>query len=159
MDRGEAFGIDGAGIGFERDLEIAGRTPRFARAAAMIAAVVSGSISDGVPPPKKMLVRMRSGVRAAKCASSASNAWRQALLVDALDDMAVEIAIGTLRQTERPVHIQAETFVALVPCQVMRNTRPPTAGKPSARWLMACLAGGSISAKVISKPSAMKIGS
>jgi hypothetical protein len=38
------------------------------------APTVAGCISDGVPPPKKMLVTVRCGTRAAVAAISAANA-------------------------------------------------------------------------------------
>ena len=40
------------------------------------AATVAGGISEGVPPPKKMLARRRPGSCAASCARSASRASR-----------------------------------------------------------------------------------
>ena len=45
-------------------------------AASMIAATVSGGISDGVPPPKKIDPSRRPGSKAASCARSQSSAAR-----------------------------------------------------------------------------------
>ena len=62
---GEARGLDRAGIGFQRDLDV--RRPTVQRSAirSITAAAVAGSISDGVPPPKKIEVTVRPGVRSA----------------------------------------------------------------------------------------------
>ncbi len=68
---GEVLGLDAGGIGFERDLGIARRARQWPAMASRIAATVAGCISDGVPPPKKMLVTLRPGASEAKCASSA----------------------------------------------------------------------------------------
>jgi hypothetical protein len=58
----EAGGFDAGRIGFEADLDV-GRD-----------ATVAGCISDGVPPPKKIVETVRSGTRAAVAAISAVNA-------------------------------------------------------------------------------------
>jgi hypothetical protein len=47
-------------------------------AASITASTVAGSISDGVPPPKKMEVSVRPGSSRASCARSASKASRHA---------------------------------------------------------------------------------
>ena len=73
---GEAGGLDRIGIGFERDLDVARRAPNGAIAASITASTVAGSISDGVPPPKKIEVSFRPGSSRASCARSASSASR-----------------------------------------------------------------------------------
>jgi hypothetical protein len=50
---GEARGFDGGGVGLERDLD-AGREAPVALGRSISAATVSGGISEGVPPPKKI---------------------------------------------------------------------------------------------------------
>ena len=74
---GEARRLDRIGVGFERDLDVLGRRP-MPRAASIRAATVAGSISDGVPPPKKIEVRVRPGSSRASWARSASSASRHA---------------------------------------------------------------------------------
>ena len=77
------------------------------RAASISAATVAGSISDGVPPPKKIevsrgrqqprLMREVGEQRVAPC-----------VLVDARADMAVEVAIGAFGDAERPVDVERQ---------------------------------------------------
>ena len=74
-----------------------------------IAPTVSGAISDGVPPPKKMLVTMRPGASDAKCASSDEIGGDEVALVDAaVAHMGVEVAIRAFGEAERPMHIDPE---------------------------------------------------
>ena len=75
---GEARRLDRVGIGLERDLDVVGAAPNGAAAASITAATVAGSISDGVPPPKKIEVSRRPGSSRASCARSASSASRHA---------------------------------------------------------------------------------
>ena len=74
----------------------------------MIAAAVAGSISEGVPPPKKIEVSVRPGSSRASCARSASKASRHASWSIADADMAVEVAIGAFADAERPVDVERE---------------------------------------------------
>ena len=67
------------------------------------------------------------------------------------DGVTVEVAIGAFRQAERPVNVNAEGFY---PKHAATSLR-----KASARWLMACLASGSISPKVRVPPAGRKMGS
>ena len=71
--------------------------------------MVAGCISDGVPPPKKIVETVRPGTRAAVAAISAAKARaKRASSMRLAPDMAVEVAIGTFRQAERPVDVDAE---------------------------------------------------
>ena len=56
------------------DTSASGATVQCRAMASRIAPTVAGCISDGVPPPKKMLETVRPGARAAVAAISASNA-------------------------------------------------------------------------------------
>ena len=91
------------------------------------------------------------------------------LLVHAFADMAVEIAIRALRYAEGPVHIKRKRRRGSV-CRrrryrmvkvqgVSQNTAATSCANASARWLIACLASGSISPKVMSWPSGWNIAS
>ena len=107
-----------------------------------------------------------------------------AVLVDAFADVAVEIAVGALRSAERPVDVDGQS-ASLTP-SLSRRASPGegeargapvkerqlqpdrqsslkhaaiSLRKASARWLIRCFSSGSISPKVISRPSAMKMGS
>ena len=64
----EALGIDRVGVGFEGDFKIGRDRPNVARRP-ISAAAVSGSIRDGVPPPKKIVASTWSGARRAKRSS------------------------------------------------------------------------------------------
>ena len=68
-----------------------------------------GCISDGVPPPKKMLDTVRSG-HASRCRRNLGLIGTQEprFIDAAMTDMAVEVAIGALRQAERPVDVDGE---------------------------------------------------
>ncbi len=59
-------------------ISMPGAKPQCASAASITAATVSGGISEGVPPPKKIEPSRRPGNAAASCARSASMAARQA---------------------------------------------------------------------------------
>ena len=75
-------------------------------------ATVSGFMSEGVPPPKKMLVTVAAGMRAAQWAISAREGREKALLVHRLvANMAVEVAIGAFGGAERPVHIHTKARI------------------------------------------------
>ena len=76
----------------------------------------------------------------------------------ALGNVAVEVAIGTLGDTERPMDVDAEARVragrpgCAAAGQVASGRKQAATSllKATARWLMACLASGSISPKVMS---------
>ena len=91
-----------------------------------------------------------------------------ALLVDAVADVAVEVAVGALRAAERPVDVDGERLGRAspgMPTSAKAGSAPSSpaqAGakqaatswrKASARWLMRCFSAGSISPKVMSRPS------
>ena len=83
--------------------------------ASRIAPTVAGCISDGVPPPKKMVETVRPGTRAAVAAISRGEGAHEARLIDpAVTHMAVEVAIGALRQAEGPVDIDPEGRVKVM---------------------------------------------
>ena len=65
-------------------ISIPSGTVQFFATASSTAPTVSGFISDGVPPPRKMLVTSRGPVRARIVASSVAKARGKALLVDRL---------------------------------------------------------------------------
>ena len=97
-----------------------------------IAATVAGCISDGVPPPKKMVVTSRPGVRCGHRRDLAQKALHEARLVDAaVADMAVEVAIGAFRQAERPVNVDAEASQGIV--NVMLSIISRRHGRASAK--------------------------
>ena len=82
--------------------------------ASSTAPTVAGCISDGVPPPRKILVTLRGPVRFRIVASSVAKAARKARLVDRLmADMAVEVAIGAFGRAEWPMDVDAEAGLAL----------------------------------------------
>ena len=77
-----------------------------------IACTDEGCISEGVPPPKKMVDTVRPGHARGGRGDFGFDGAHKALLIDAaMTDMAIEVAIGTLRQAERPVHIDGERCV------------------------------------------------
>ena len=81
-----------------------------------MAPTVAGRISDGVPPPKKMLPTLRPGASSAQCAQLAQVGGEEARLVDAARaHMAVEVAVGALGGAERPMHVDAEAGVHVSP--------------------------------------------
>src|SRR5690606_9179519 len=52
------------------------------------------------------------------------------VLIDMRGHMAVEVAVRTLRETKRPMDVEAEPLVALrVHRGLMRNTLPPAGGR------------------------------
>ena len=95
------------------------------------AATVCGFISDGVPPPRKMLVTSRGPVRWRIVASSRREGAGKALLVHRLvADMAVEVAIGALGRAERPMDVDAEArFACSVNIRVLQRRAEHGAGK------------------------------
>ena len=106
----EALRLDAGRVGLERDLDVGGDGPVLRRSRRGSRRPSPAAISDGVPPPRKMLVdrRARAG-RAAACAISARRRAAKRVLVDRLvADMAVEVAIGALGRAERPVDVDAE---------------------------------------------------
>jgi hypothetical protein len=90
-------------------------------------------------------------------------------LVDALTDVAVEVAVRALRNAERPVDVKCERAVGGKRTELGgvagrdRHHRSPnrasSLANARARWLIACFASGSISPKVMGWPSGTKIGS
>ena len=75
-ERAKAFRLGPGGIGLERDFHVVHRGPETPSGVDQ-----SGDclrlMSDGVPPPKNMLVTVRPGTSSAKCSSSAIRAARQ----------------------------------------------------------------------------------
>ena len=141
---GEARRVGAGGIGFQRDFDVVGQRATAARSYRACARRERPCISDGVPPPKKIVstIGRPPPCDSAVQSSSRTMASHPAALVDGGADMAVEIAIGTFGGAERPMDVDAETAhgVKMPLCTSFSNAR--------ARWLMACFAAGSISPKV-----------
>lgn len=89
-----------------------------------------------------------------------------ARLIHALAHVAVEVAIGTLGETEGPVDVEGERrrkvgggrFAAAAHG---RGSRPDASSRPKARdlWVSGCFSSGVISPKVRAWPSGTKMGS
>ena len=78
----------------------------------MIAATVSGAISDGVPPPKKIERTVAARRQRGALLEFGPNRGEKARLIDAAaPDMAVEVAIRAFRQAERPMDVNAKAGV------------------------------------------------
>ena len=104
----EALRLDARRVGFERDLGVRRDRP-VPGDRVEDAPTVAGSISDGVPPPRKMLDTVRPGRAVRRRRDLAGEGLRIARLVGRLvADMAVEVAIGAFGRAERPVDIDAE---------------------------------------------------
>ncbi len=132
---GEARGLDRVRIGFERDFEVVRRRPMLAAPPMIRAETVAGSISEGVPPPKKMEVSVRPGSRLASYARSASSASRHSSWSIARPDVAVEIAIGAFADAERPMDVKRQRLGGHF--SAFTSFR-----KASARWLIGVLLCG-----------------
>ena len=92
-----------------------------ARAASITAATVSGSMSEGVPPPRKIERRVRPGVSRPARAISAASAAPQRRWSMVARDVGVEVAVGALGEAEGPVDVEPEA--ARLP--VLRMLRLP----------------------------------
>ena len=117
------------------------------------APTVAGSISDGVPPPKKIVSTRRSGASRAAWSSSFSSASRQRVLLDAVAHMGIEVAVGALRFAERPMDIDAQAGAR------HRKQASTSRRKARPRWLMAFFSASVISAVVRVSPFGWKQGS
>ena len=80
-------------------------------ARSMTAATVAGSISDGVPPPKKIERSVRPGRELGEMVELGHQRPGPARMVDAAADMAVEVAVGAFGLAERPVDVEREAAV------------------------------------------------
>ena len=108
---GKARRLDAGRIGFQRDLGIVAATRQCLAIASRIAPTVCGCISEGVPPPRKIDDTSPAGGARRDGFDFARKRPRKSRLVDRrVADMAVEIAIRTFRQAERPVHVDAKRF-------------------------------------------------
>ena len=75
-----------------------------------------GCISEGVPPPKKMLATSRGPVSCRGVLELAQVGCEETGLVDAAEaHVAVEVAVGALLGAERPVDVDAEARVGQAP--------------------------------------------
>ena len=74
-----------------------------------IAPTVCGCISDGVPPPKDRR-DLAAGALRRGFDLALEGAGKAEFVNRRVADMAVEVAIRTLRQAERPVHVDAKSF-------------------------------------------------
>jgi hypothetical protein len=72
-----------------------------------MAATVSGGISDGVPPPKKIDPSLPRGDAVRLMAEILQQRRAPLLLIDRFPDMAVEVAIGTFGDAERPMDVKS----------------------------------------------------
>ena len=80
----EALGLDAGRVGLERDLDAVGRPSSASPIASSMAPTVAGSISEGVPPPRKIAVTVRGPVRAPRIVRDlAAEGGGEARLVDA----------------------------------------------------------------------------
>ena len=87
-------------------------------------------------------------------------------LIDALPDMAVEVAVGTLGEAERPVHIEGERLrrsrrrrFGLANHDRAGRKAAASCSKARALWVSGCFSSGTISPKLRAWPSGTKIGS
>ncbi len=70
-------------------------------------------MSEGVPPPKKMLLRRARPHERARAVELGKVGGKEARLVDAAEaHVAVEVAVGALLRAERPVDVDAEAAVS-----------------------------------------------
>ena len=113
----------------------------------MTASTVAGSISDGVPPPKKMEVSVATGQQPRLMREVGEQRVAPGVLIDARADMAVEVAIGAFADAERPVDV-AMPRSGCGPVIPFESSRRMSLRNASARWLMRVLSSGSISPKV-----------
>src|SRR5262249_4621960 len=83
--------------------------------------------------------------------------------VDLVADMAVEVAIRAFRPAERPVDVDGERLglghCCRMPAYCDGKSAAASLVKARERWSIRYFSAGSISPKVISWPSGMKIGS
>ena len=104
----KARGFDAGRVGFQRHLDI-GRDAPGLRDGIEDRADGCGCISDGVPPPKKIVETVRPWYALRGRGDFGRKGAHEARFVDAaVADMAVEVAIGTFRQTERPMDVDGE---------------------------------------------------
>ena len=81
----------------------------------MTLCTVCGRISEGVPPPKKIERTDAAGRDRGAMGEFGAQRGDEALLVDRRGaHMGVEIAIGALGQTERPMHVNAKAGIGAV---------------------------------------------
>ena len=131
----------------------------------MTAPAVSGGISEGVPPPKKMLATRRPRQQRSNMVELAQQRVPPPALIHAVTDVAVEVAVGALGEAERPVDVERERggrsgrrgfrLAAHGPC----GSHAASCSKARALWVSGCFSSGGISPKVRLWPSGTKIGS
>ena len=74
----------------------------------MIASTVAGSISDGVPPPKKIEPSRRSGQQRRFMSQVGQQRFSPLVLVDRGADMAVEVAIWAFADAKWPMDVKRQ---------------------------------------------------
>ena len=141
------------GLALERYFDVGRGIPQGARALDARHPLLSGDINEGVPPPKKIVSTRRSGASRAACSRLGEQRLPPARLLDAVAHMTVEIAVGTLRFAERPMHIDAERRGA------HRKHAATSSAKARPRWLIAFFSVSDISAQVRVWPAGWKHGS
>ena len=155
--------LDAGRIGFQRDFDVAAPRASALPIASRIAPTVCGCISDGVPPPRKIEDTSRPGARAAVVSISRAKArTNRSSSIGRMTDVAVEVAIRTFRQAERPMHIDAEGWLCQRPSRQISasftkararcDSPRPSGGRPCFSLLV-------ISPKVRVCPSGRKTGS
>ena len=107
----EPPGLDRGRVRLQRDLDVVGEPANASAARSITAATVAGAISEGVPPPKKIEPQRAPGVSAGEMVELGHQRPRPARMVDAVADMAVEVAVGALGLAERPVDVEREAAV------------------------------------------------
>jgi hypothetical protein len=141
----EAGGLDGAGVGFQGDLDVVGKGPGGADA-------VEDPLDGGGLHQGRGAAAEEDGVEDAALGQGADavdfefEGAEPLSLVDAGGDVAVEVAVGAFRLAEGPVEVEAEAGVAPV---VHQGNRAATSfWKASARWERRFFSQRSISPKV-----------
>ena len=153
----EAGSLDRGRVGLERDLAVGGDGPERAHALDDRGHGLAGherwraAAEEDTRHHARFRVGCVVGELGQECRAPT-------LLLDACAHMAVKVAIGAFGEAEGPMHINAEAGSrgsTAVPLNGgTRRVRAPTHGakqaamslrKASARWLIACLAAGSIS--------------
>ena len=132
----------------------------------MTAAAVSGGINEGVPPAEEHAGDLRLRQKRGKMVELVQQRAPPPRLIDALPDMAVEVAVGALGEAERPVHVEGEPrgrsnrrrFGLANHGRVGRKAAA-SCSKARALWVNGCFSSGTISPKVRAWPSGTKIGS
>src|SRR4051812_15237392 len=107
----------------------------------------------GGPTTKKDGFQPSSGQQTGLMSEVGEQRLAPSVLVDAVADMAVEVAIGAFADAKRPVDVERQGLAA------HSSSAATNLRKASARWLMSCLNSGSSSPNVWSYPTGTNIGS